>query len=205
MNVIFVTRCYKPTNLQAIKDNLKEVFAKQTEHSYVHYLVVDMSYDEKQKTFNQFADEHTKVFFVYNKKDYYNNWGMDQLFKRLEGDQNTWVYVMDDDNLINSDFLKALDSYTDEDVLVVNSNHFSYQAPLPIDKIVGYIDTSSYIVKLKARKEVPVYVEGQISYAADGRFFENLAKKQYKIRYTGIKALTKSALKRPLNVLRKDL
>ena len=205
MNIIFLTRCYKPDNIQAIKDNLKDVFSNQTEHSYVQYLVVDMSYDQKLQTFNQFVDEHTRTFFVYNKRDHYNNWGLDQLIKRLQGDQNTWVYVMDDDNLINSNFLKAFDGYKDEDVLVVNSNHFKYAVPLPPNRIVGYIDTSSYIVKLRVRKEVPVYVEGQNSYSADGKFFQRLVKKQYLIKYTYINALTKSALSRPLNVLRKDL
>lgn len=205
MNIIFITRCYKPTNLQTIKDNLKNVFQKQNEHSYVHYLLVDMSYGEKDSAFKCFEDEHTKAIFTYNKVDYYNNYGIDLLCKMLEDNQNTWVYILDDDNLINDNFIKALNSYVDEDVLVVNSNQFSYKSPLPANKVVGYIDTSSYIVKLKARKETPVYVEGQNSYAADGVFFENLMKKQYKIKYTYLNALTKSAINRPLNVLRKDL
>ena len=205
MKVIFITRCYKPTNLQAIKDNLREVFSKQTEHSYVQYLLVDMSYGEKEQAFKCFEDDHTKAIFTYNKVDHYNNYGIDLLCSTIEDDDNTWVYVLDDDNLINDNFIKALNSYVDEDVLVVNSNQFFYVMPLKLGKVVGYIDTSSYIVKLKARKETPIYIEGEISYAADGRFFENLMKKQYKIKYTYQRALTKSALKRPLNVLRKDL
>lgn len=205
MNIIFITRCYKPTNLQAIKDNLKEVFQKQSKHTYVQYLLVDMSYNQPEDSFKCFEDEHTKVLFVYNKKDYYNNFAVDQLIQNLVESQNSWVYVLDDDNLINSNFLIALDYQQNADVLVINSNQFSYKVPLPLGKIVGYIDTSSYIVKLNVRKEVPVYVEGESSYAADGKFFENLMKKQYKIKYINILALTKSALKRPLNVLRKDV
>ena len=122
MKIIFITRCYKPTNLQAIKDNLKEVFYKQSEHSYVQYLLVDMSYGEKEQAFKCFEDEHTKTYFIYEKKDYYNNSGIDQLLKKINEDQNDWVYVLDDDNFINKDILKAFDSYLDEDVILVNSN-----------------------------------------------------------------------------------
>lgn len=202
MNIIFLTRCYKPNNIQTLKDNLKDVFCNQTAHSYVQYLIVDMSYGQKQQTFNQFVDEHTKVYFVYNKKDYYNSWGMDQLIKRIRDDQNSWVYILDDDNTINKNFLKVFDNYQNEDVFVINWNR-----PKPaIGKIIGFIDASNYIVKLKARKETPMYIEDKKSYQCDGRLFQNLVKKQYNIKYTtGPNVMKYSALERPLNVLRKDL
>lgn len=206
MNIIFITRCYKPTNLQAIKDNLKEVFYNQSDHTYVHYLLVDMSYGEKEQAFKCFEDEHTKTYFIYEKKDYYNNSGIDQLLKKINEDQNDWVYVLDDDNFINKDILKAFVSYQNEDVILVNSNMIKISNPLVVGKIVGRSDVCNYIVKLKVRREVPTYTEGQKSFAADGKFLQNLVIKGYKFKYrTDLKVARYKALSRPLNVLRKDL
>ena len=198
MNIIFITRCYKPTNLQQSKDNLREVFANQVEHTYVQYLLVDMSYGETEEHFKCFEDENTKVVFIYNKKDYYNNYGIDQVVNSIEDDQNTWIYVFDDDNLLNKDFINIFDEYEGEEVLVVNWN----KPHCTVGNVVGKVDTCNYIVKLRVRKETPVYYEGFKSYPADGVFFENLMKKQYKIKYTThYNVITYAALKRPLNVL----
>lgn len=206
MNIIFITRCYKPTNLQVIKDNLKEVFYNQSDHTYVHYLLVDMSYGENEQAFKCFEDEHTKTYFTYNKKDHYNNSGIDQLLKTINGDQNDWVYVLDDDNNITKDILRAFENYQNEDVIIVNSNLIRVSIPLVPGKIVGKSDTANYIVKLRVRKETPIYIEGQKSYSADGKFLQNLVLKGYKLKNRTDLIVTKyRALSRPLNVLRKEL
>lgn len=205
MKTVFITRCYKPTNLQRIKQNLKSVFANQDKHSYVQYLLVDMSYGEKQQNFKCFEDEHTIIHFTYNKKDYYNNAGIDEVIQSIEDDQNTFVFVLDDDNLIDNNFLTVYDNYQGEDILFVNCQRFKITPPVVVGKVVGKVDTSNYIVKLKVRKQTPIYVEGEKSYPADGRFFQNLLKKQYTIKYLCYKVTTYAAMNRPLNVLRKDL
>lgn len=205
MNVVFITRCYKPTNIQRIKDNLKSIFEKQDNISYVQYLLVDLTYNEPQQNFKVFEDEHTRVHFTYYKKDHYNNFGIDQLVSTIKGDQNTWIYFLDDDNFITNDFPKIFDNYQGEDVLVVNNNALRFTSLPVIGKVIGNIDISNYVVKLNVMKKNNMYVEGKKSYSADGAFFENLLKHQYKFKCTNIYALTKDALKRPLNVLRKDL
>lgn len=205
MKVIFVTRCYKPTNIQRIKDNLKQVFSAQTEHSYIQYLLVDMSYGQSEQSFKCFEDEHTVVLFTYEKKDYYNTFGIDQLINSIKDQQNVWVYFLDDDNFINQNFLTIFNNYQGEDVFVVNSNRLSFNKPLTVGNVVSKIDLCNYIVTLKVKKENNFYKENQLSYASDGRFFENLLKKQYKIKYLNQRVVTKDAMKRPLNVLRKDL
>lgn len=203
MNIIFVTRCYKPTNLQAIKDNLKEVFQGQTEHSYVQYLLVDMSYGQKEQAFYKLEDEHTKVNFIYNKQDYYNNSSIDQLANRLSEDQNSWLYVLDDDNLILKDFLKVFDNNVD--VLVVDSNQLKFTSIPAVGKVIGKIDYCNYIVKLNVKKQIKLIQQGNKSYQTDGRFFEKLVADKYNIKLTKVLAVKKDAFKRPLNVLKKDV
>lgn len=205
MNVNIITRCYKTTNIQKIKDNIRGVFASKKEHSYVHYLLVDMSYNQPQQSFKCFEDEHTKVVFIYDKKDYYNTWGIDQIVQSIPADQNGWVYILDDDNIINNNFTSIFDSYQGEDILLVDSNAYKYTSPPIIGKVIGYIDISNYVIKLDVFKNNNIYVEGHRSYTSDGAFFESLLKKQYKIKCTKQNAVTKSALRRPLNVLRQDL
>ena len=205
MTIAFITRCYKPTNLQRIKDNLKSVFEKQDKIQYVQYLLVDLSYNQPQQNFKVFEDEHTKVHFTYQKKDYYNNSGIDEVINSIEDDQNTFVYVLDDDNLITEDFLKVFDDYNGQDVLVVCSKKFNLLSPKSLSSIIGFVDTSSYLVKLKVRKETPIYVEGAKSYPADGAFFKSLVNKNYSFLYTQLIVVQYAALSRSLNVLRRDL
>lgn len=201
MNIIFITRCYKPDNILIIKNNLSYVFRNQTKHTYLHYLLVDLSYNQPQQNFKIFEDEHTKIHFTYQKKDYYNNFGIDEVINSIPDDQNTFVYVLDDDNLLRGDFIKALNNYTGEDVLIVDWFGF----PLTVGHVVGRVDTKNYIVKLKARKETPIYIEGERSYPADGVFLENLLKKNYSFKYLCFSVCIYAALRKPLNVLRKDL
>ena len=205
MNIIFITRCYKPTNIQKVKQNLKNIFSAQTKHNYVQYLLVDMSYNQTEDSFKCFEDEQTKVVFTYNKIDHYNCFGIDQLVKTIEGDQNTWIYFLDDDNFITENFLNIFNNYQGEDVLVVNNNALRFTCLPVIGKVIGRIDISNYVVKLKVMKDNRFYIEGNKSYEADGAFFENLLKGNYKFKCTNIYALHKDALSRPLNVLRKDL
>lgn len=46
MHFTFITRCMEPTNLQQIKNKIAEVFSKQTEHSYTHLILVDLTHGE---------------------------------------------------------------------------------------------------------------------------------------------------------------
>lgn len=205
MNIIFITRCYKPTNIQRIKDNLLEVFSNQDKISYIQYLLVDLSYNEPQQNFKCFEDEHTKVHFTYQKKDYYNTFGIDQIVQAVSSDQNSWVYILDDDNLITKNFLSIFDNYQGEEVLLADNNAYRYVYPPEIGKVIGKIDMSNYVVKLNIFKDNHIYIEGNKSYQSDGAYFELLLKKQYKVKCTKQYIVTKSALSRPLNVLRRDL
>lgn len=205
MNVNIITRCYKPTNIQRIKENIRQVFTNHYGHSYVHYLLVDMSYNQPQQNFKCFEDDHTKVVFIYDKKDYYNTWGIDQIVQSIPDDQNGWVYILDDDNLITNYFTSIFDNCQGEDVLVVDSNAYRFTSLPNIGRVIGHIDICSYVVKLDVFKHNHIYVEGQKSYISDGAFFEQLLKKQYRMKCTKQYVVTKSALRRPLNVLRQDL
>lgn len=201
MNIIFITRCYKPDNILIIKNNLSYVFRNQTKHTYLHYLLVDLSYNQPQQNFKIFEDEHTKIHFTYQKKDYYNNFGIDEVINSIPDDQNTFVYILDDDNLLRDEFIKVFDNYNEEDVLITDW----WNSPLVVGHVVGHVDAKHYIVKLKVRKETPTIIEGEKSYSADGVFLERILKKNYSVKYLNISVCIYAALRKPLNVLRRDL
>ena len=180
MHIVFITRCYKPTNIQIIKNNLKEVFSSSSEHTYQQYLVVDMTHGEKQEDFNAFKDNVTSVWFTYQKVDRYNYDGVDKVVSTINK-ENTFIYVLDDDNLIKDNFLHIFDNYNNEDMIVFPDDdpvcyHYG-------DEICeGGLDLCNYITKLETMKQLKFY-DGRESASSDGRFAVKVLKSQKKMLY----------------------
>lgn len=193
MHIVFITRCYKPTNIQKIKDNLKEVFSKQTNFTYQQYLVVDMTHGGTEDQFNFFKDDLTHVQFAYEKIDQYNCNYIDLLVDKINK-ENTFVYILDDDNLIKKEFLNIFNNYNNEDMIIFhNDGHNCYK-----DGIirVGGIDMCNFITKLQTMKQIKFY-DGEDSYSCDGRFAVKVLKSQKKILYLKDSCVIYGALSKP--------
>ena len=70
MNFIFITRCYKPINIDKVKESIRLVF-KKTKHTYRHIILVDMTHINgyTEDDYSKFKDDElTELHFVYKKQ-----------------------------------------------------------------------------------------------------------------------------------------
>lgn len=176
LHFIFVTRCYKITNLRTIKENLKSVFSNQDDYTYEQILIADLSYNTPIYSFKALEDQNTSVFFVKDKgKDKYMSKGIDDALKDVNKDK-AFVYVLDDDNLISQKFLdicKDIDYETD-DVVFFNVKGKSWKFDRANVKVVGTVDWSSFVTKLTIMKQLKVQTEPWHSVKCDALFISKV-------------------------------
>ena len=179
MKCLFLTRCYKTTNLKRIQENLESVF-RHTDHTYRHIILADLTHGTDIDEFQQYSLV-SGVYPIVKKpsKDEYCTQAIDDCLYLIGDDvSNTCVYVLDDDNLILPEFLAALDraERTGAEVVVFkveghpdwgNKEDMKYSA-------VGKIDWSNYITSLFYMKHIGVYNPNANSHDADGVFFDAL-------------------------------
>ena len=182
---IFLTRCYRQTNLAVIKRNLQEVFADSF-HVYIHIILVDLTHGERRDKFNVFEDERTIVRFVDYKQpnDTQLTRGMDAVLKEVGSDQD-YVYILDDDNLIKKEFLEVGEYCNDEDAVVFKVEDHPWGDPSIVNgDPVGKIDWSNFVTKLKTMRRLEIYHGGATSICEDGIFFwKMLNDTECKIRF----------------------
>lgn len=178
MHFLFLTRCYKTTNLQTIKDDIKAVF-DNSEHTYELALLVDLSHGQNEDQFKAFEDDKTTVHFVHHKKDTYMYEDSDDYLATVDKDEdNTYVYFLDDDNTIKSDLLHVFDTSDNVDMII-----FKLEGRAWGNKgcTIGNVDIGNYITKLKVIKKVKIGYSD--SHVADGHFVETIRKNKYSIVY----------------------
>lgn len=189
MHCIFITRCYKATNIQTIKENLKDVFAG-SRHTYEHRLIVDAT------RLNDWAEEfgkyHLDCFLpstIYREKrpkDEYNTFGIDDFIEQC-ADGGSCVYILDDDNQITPDFLAALDACEDGDPDAVVFKVYGHPQWGDISILdhdaVGKIDWANMLIRLDVMKRLKVYTLGADSQKSDGLFFEKMKRDGCTIKF----------------------
>jgi hypothetical protein len=202
MNFVFLTRCFKPTNLEAIKSRLKEVF-HHTSHTYRHFIVVDMTRAESLEPFADFCDPNTTVVFSNEKPqaDEYNTKAIDEVLAAYYTPRETFVYILDDDNTISKDFLRVCDycehnAGADALVFQIASRPELGQEFIRPGEAIGKIDWANFLTRLDVMKRLKIFT-GTDSQTADGQFFNRMLEKGLCILYTNEELCFYNALPKP--------
>lgn len=188
MNVIFFIRCFKPTNLPRIQQNIRDVF-RGSMHKYKIAILFDATHNNKQPFPYNFFNIDTSIFICTEKdeKDVYLTAFMDYVLEHYTpwGVKKCYVYVHDDDNLIMPEFLTVLDETTDEHAVVFKVKNRPELGNPDIEpgKAVGKIDWANYIVRLDFMKTHHIHHKMLDGHDSDGHFFNNLLTLGANIKY----------------------
>ena len=191
MHCIFITRCYKATNIQTIKDNIKAVFMVSGKHDFRHFILADMTLGEltAEEIFSipfhpQF---HIQVTTEKPHRDAYQTKAIDDLLQHWPVSGDEWVYILDDDNQITLDFLSALDACEDGDPDAVVFKVYGHPQWGDISILdhdaVGKIDWANMLIRLDVMKRLNVYTIGADSQKSDGLFFEKMKRDGCTIKF----------------------
>lgn len=204
MKCLFLTRCYKTTNLKRIQDNLESVF-RYTDHTYRHAILADLTHGTDIDEFQQYS-LGSGIYPIVKKPiaDEYCTQAIDDCLNLVGDDPLEFVYVLDDDNLITPDFLAVLDraelKKCDVNAVVFKvADHLEWGRELPLGKsAVGKIDWSNFIANVFIFKAVGVFNRFRKSHDADGVFFDMVRDYDYEaIEYMDKVCGTYNALPKP--------
>lgn len=187
MNFTFLTRCYRPDNIDKVKQSISSVFNNAV-HTYRHIILVDLTHGTDRHLFDGFADQHTSIFYVEGKNDNDSQCteGMDRTLAQLEPVcENDYIYILDDDNLLHPDFLSIADDCDGADAVVfriigrptLGTSEIMFTYP------VGHIDWANYVTKLATMKRIKVYHLDGPRRCEDGVFLDHMKRENCTIKF----------------------
>lgn len=185
MHFIFITRSYRPTNLAQVMQSVRDVF-KDSVHTYKHILMADLTHGAHKKDFVPFVDEKTELYFVDKKQenDEFLDIAMDLTIRQLPDPDDSWVFLLDDDNILHPAFLGVCPYCVDYDAVVFRSagrEDYGSEAVLN-GNAVGHMDWSNFVTKLGIFKSIPIYHGGNTSRCEDPIFFNKVTAAGYKVK-----------------------
>ena len=195
MHCIFITRCYRATNIQTIKDNLKAVLGVDgvRRHTFTHIILADMTRGmmnlEDVTAFDDFTRTVSLLTTEKAHRDEYQTKAIDDYLKVFKEKDcpRTYVYILDDDNQITPDFLDALDACVDGEPDAVVFKVYGHPEWGDISILdhdaVGKIDWSNMLIRLDVMKRLKVYTIGADSQKSDGFFFEKMKRDGCRIKF----------------------
>lgn len=183
MKFLFITRCRNNNNIYIIKNNIRNIF-ENTGETYTHHIICDLTCGSKEEDFKKFYDKNTNISFVFDKGlDKYCSRNIDDSVSKYDDDY--WVHILDDDNLLKENFLSVKQYCNDCDMII-----FDVDAPeensvirkprnLSVNRCVGKIDFCNYIVKNSVAKNIGFYCNK--SFSCDGEFVKKCIQNNIKI------------------------
>ena len=174
MHFTIITRCSRPDNLEAVQDSIRNVFGL-TEHTYQHILIVDCTGPYKDSDYKQFADKADKVSYVYDKtgNDKFMAADIDNALIAFNVPDDSYVYILDDDNILHPDFLDVCKEIEDRDIIVFKVKGHSNWGRSDIGNAIRHIDWANFITKAEVMKRIKVFRKDKKSSEIDGNFFNN--------------------------------
>lgn len=184
--LIIITPTSRPENLLSIYKNLVETdIYLSTEWHIVFDAAVDTDTVKKyRETFEAHTARIIKIFIHVSDRShavaghYHRNFVLNKLWLEYPLYSRSWIYQLDDDNIIHPDLLRFL---RDEHTTLTNVNVFMFDQKLRNgatrlranrDQVkVGFIDTAMMICRLSAIGSIRYDDE---DYCADGKFISEV-------------------------------
>jgi len=184
-----ITRCSKPTNLLRIKQSITEVINNDSANIVWHVVFsTDVLKDIDAEILEQLNVKWIKMLF---RPDAGNYTCLNSIIKDI--DEEGFVYLLNDNNLLQEDLYNRLKKVpAEKDIFVfsqcvgsLESNSFFNRIAMPENIAPTKIDAQQYAVKLQYFKDNN-FVD---NYLADGMFIQNLYQ-----RYPDLTEITQDIL-----------
>ena len=157
MTFVIITRTHRINTIPILKSNIKKVFGEKK--NYIHYIICDLTGGISKEQFKKYADEKTALWFVdeTTKRDKFCTHNIDDLIETLKWNDDYWIYLLDHDNLLKSNF-PSLENFCKKETPVVVFNIETapiwagfdgiIKKPFERGKALCYVNSANYLAHI---------------------------------------------------------
>lgn len=190
-DVVFITRVSRMNKIEQLNKQISEVL-DGSKFTWKQFLIFDLT-KVGQVDWDMIKRLDNVISFSVDEKpenDSYLNFAIDSAARSIE-DKNTWIYILDDDNMLLPEFKDlAWDLDANYPITVFNikmpaiGNGFdgTIKAPLEYGKALFHIDSANYIVQRKVFDQIEHKNQIQSKWH-DGIFIQKALKIKIPIKY----------------------